>query len=382
VSRHYFDSAEDAELRAKIDKAKRLLPMPSLMRRLGYDEKHIGKAALCPFHPDEHPSFSVFQGENGWQHKCHVGCSLGDEIAFLVKHFGISRREAISRYLEMAGFPPCVPPKSHEYPQSRGSREFPRSHESPKSPVSLVYPVSKGQGLEKALKALAARNACTESDSARKRLWKFVRDLKAVEKGIGRELEAAEFMPAFTEWHRLSQPFLDPVKTRDDYLAAFLAGLRKVRVPTGEGETNKKALKAVSKLPPSELPMIPGMPDAPESWRRVAALHCEMSRRSGRNTYFLSCRDAAKAFPGMSYQAACDINRVLERLGAIKIVRVGDARPDGKASEFRYLLPQSENGAPQPENVRLRLAVISRFPRMLTRGGGETGNRQRERKTK
>jgi hypothetical protein len=210
--------------------------------------------------------------------------------------------------------------------------------------------MSNGQGREKALKALAARNACTEPNSARERLWQLVRDLKAVEKGINRELDVAELVPAFNEWERLSEPFLDSAKTREDYLAALLASLRKVRVPTGEGETNKKALEAVSKLPSSELPVIPGMPDAPETWRRVAALHCEMSRRSGGSTYFLSCRDAANAFPGLRYQAASDINHLLERLGVIKIVRVGDARPKGKASKFRYLLAQTENGAPQAEN--------------------------------
>jgi hypothetical protein len=77
-----------------------------------------------------------------------------------------------------------------------------------------------------------------------------------------------------------------------------------------------------------------------------------MSRRSEGDTYFLSCRDAAKAAPGMSYQAACDINRALERLGVIKTVRVGDQRPNGKASEFRYLLPQTEDEALQAENGR------------------------------
>src|SRR5437867_13456714 len=87
-----------------------------------------------------------------------------------------------------------------------------------------------------------------------------------------------ELMPAFDEWHRLSQPFLDPAKTRDDYLAEFVAGLRKVRVPTGEGDTLNKALEAVRKLSASELPVVPGIPDAHESWRRVLALHREISR--------------------------------------------------------------------------------------------------------
>jgi len=43
------------------------------------------------------------------------------------------------------------------------------------------------------------------------------------------------------------------------------------------------------------------------------------------------------------------MNLVLERLGVIKIVRVGDQRPGGKASKFRYLLAQSENGAEEDD---------------------------------
>jgi hypothetical protein len=45
----------------------------------------------------------------------------------------------------------------------------------------------------------------------------------------------------------------------------------------------------------------------------------------------------------LSYQAAWDINRALEQLRVIEVIRAGDQRPNGKASEFRYLLPQSEN---------------------------------------
>jgi hypothetical protein len=165
-----------------------------------------------------------------------------------------------------------------------------------------------------------------------------------VEKAIDRELNIAELMLAFNEWHRLSRPFFDPAKTRDDYLTAFLPKPRKVRVPTGEGETNQKALEAVSNLSPCGLPTIPGIPEAPEPWRRIAALHRELSRRSGGNTYFLSCRDAAKASPGLNYQTAYNINLALERLGVIKIVRVGDSHPNGKASEFRYLCAYARGG--------------------------------------
>ena len=78
--------------------------------------------------------------------------------------------------------------RTHELPVCPGS---PGSLKSPECPVSLVYPVSNGQGLDKQieqiLKAFAAANRCTEHSTAKKRLWKLMRDLVAIEKGIGRE---------------------------------------------------------------------------------------------------------------------------------------------------------------------------------------------------
>jgi hypothetical protein len=141
-------------------------------------------------------------------------------------------------------------------------------------------------------------------------------------------------------------PFLDPEKTHEEYLAEFLAGLGKVRVATGEGDKLNKALAAVAKISPSELPVIPGMPKAPESWRRVAALHRELSRLCENKAYFLTCRDTANASPGLSHQTAYNINLALAlpQLGVIKIVSKGKADPNSKkAAEFQYLLPESEN---------------------------------------
>lgn len=55
--------------------------------------------------------------------------------------------------------------------------------------------------------------------------------------------------------------------------------------------------------------------------------------------YFLGCRKAAKAYHGLNKDSANNINRALAQLGVISLVRIGDTRPGGKASEFRYLLP-------------------------------------------
>jgi CHC2 zinc finger len=354
MSGRHFGSMENAELRTKINEAKRRLPLPELMSRLGL-AAHANKSARCPFpeHEDKHPSFSVFKGEDGfWHYNCFSKCGDGDEIMFLRKLRGLSLSKAMNLYLEMAGFPASRPPKSREYLKSPKSLEHHKSPESPGYRMYPVYPVSKRQGLEKELKGLAARNACTERNTARSRRWQLVRDLRVVEKGIGRELDIRELMPVFDEWFRLSHPFLDPTKTRDAYLAKFLAELPKVRVPTGEADTLNKAVERVSTFSPPELPMIPDYPDAPESWRRVAALHRELSSGSTRKnkTYFLSYRDAAKADSGLSHQLAYDITLAFDRLGIIKIADKGKAGPNGgKAAEFQYLLPPLPNGSDQKQ---------------------------------
>jgi hypothetical protein len=353
------------DLRQKIDEAKGRLPLPELLAQLGVGA-HAKTSARCLWHDDQHPSFSVFNGKDGfWHYKCFV-CDAegGDEITFLIKHLGITRREAIKRYLEMAGFAPSAPRKSREYPEPPASPQpptcpiapvSPKSPESRVRPVFPVHPMSNGQGpekdllAEKDLRGLTARNACTARNTARKRRFQLLRDLRAVELRHG-ALDKAELMATFDEWHRLSKPFLDSQKTHDDYLAVFLAEFGKVRVPTGEGQTIQKALAYVSGLSCSKLPVIPDMPDASESWRRIAALHRDLSRRSANGIYFLTCRDAAKALPGLSHQTAYTINLALAQLGAVEIVHEGDPRPNGgKAAQFRYLSQETENAAQDSE---------------------------------
>jgi hypothetical protein len=64
-----------------------------------------------------------------------------------------------------------------------------------------------------------------------------------------------------------------------------------------------------------------------------------MVRQSANGTYFLGCRDAAKARENLNKDSANNITRALAQLGVISFVRLGDARLAGKASQFRYLLP-------------------------------------------
>jgi hypothetical protein len=249
---------------------------------------------------------------------------------------------------------PKAAPESHEGREYPKSPTFPKSLASPCVSCVSVSPVSEGQGsdkeLEKGLAGLARRSACTSAeDVPEKKRFKLARDVRAVEKRIGRDLTAAELRRTCDKWEAASTPFLG--WDDEDHFAKFLAELTKVRVPTGEGDTLNKALEAVFRLSLSQLPEIPGYADAPESWRRIGALHRELSRLCADRTYFLSYRDAAKVCDGLSHQAAHTITFALARLGVVKIVRKGQARLNGgKAAEFRYLLPQPGNEKPQSEN--------------------------------
>ena len=92
-----------SNFRSRIDLAKKLMPLPKLMKLLN-DDDAAERSALCPFHDDTRPSFSVFQGDGGkWFWKCHAGCGHGDEIDYVEVKFDISRADAIREFLDLAG---------------------------------------------------------------------------------------------------------------------------------------------------------------------------------------------------------------------------------------------------------------------------------------
>ena len=226
--------------------------------------------------------------------------------------------------------------RTHELPVWPGVHEC---RESPACPACPVSPVSEGQRVELELNRLATANACTcAEDSAETKRFKLARDLRGLEGEIGRKLTPAEVRRACDEWERLSLPFLE--WGDEDHFVMLLAEVAKVRVPTGEGDTLNKALERVSKLPDSDLPVIPGYPDARKTLRKLAALHREISRLCGGKVYFLSYRNAAKVYNELSPQSAHKLSLALERCDVIKIVHKGKpGLKTRKATEFRYLLP-------------------------------------------
>jgi len=82
---------------------KRLDPRPFLEATYGLAFR--GTMALCPFHNDKSPSFSVYENGDGWAWKCHSpSCgAAGDVITFVMKHEGVDFKTAAAKFAEWAG---------------------------------------------------------------------------------------------------------------------------------------------------------------------------------------------------------------------------------------------------------------------------------------
>ena len=97
-----METQKEAAMNNDIQEAKRRLPLPQLMEQCGLGG-HAKKSVRCPFHDDGNNSFSVWQGDKGWQFKCHAGCGSGDEITLLEMHETLSNKDATKRFLERSG---------------------------------------------------------------------------------------------------------------------------------------------------------------------------------------------------------------------------------------------------------------------------------------
>src|SRR5262249_26079908 len=146
--------------------------------------------------------------------------------------------------------------QQHPLPQLPAMPPVPQKHPLPPAPpIPQLHlsPLSNGQELEEQLKTLAGRNAVGLGDKEAEKRWQLARDERAIELAIERELTIAEQTLMLDEWIRLS--IVDSRK-HEEQLAAFLAEVRKVRVPSGEGDTVNKAADRVSKLSSSQLVQI------------------------------------------------------------------------------------------------------------------------------
>lgn len=189
-----------------------------------------------------------------------------------------------------------------------------------------------GKEFESDLFITAASLASVNRGESRSNLFKLVRAILAFENKGGSNIRNE----LFDVWYEKSRGNLDPAKTSAEYRADYLRKFHKVRVVPGQNDTLNSAIKAALLEAPPE---IPGATDAPPDWRLVAAVCRELQRTAGVAPFFLSARSAAKIVGAIYPMIGQRILDAFVDFGVLKRHRIGDARPGGKASEFKYLLP-------------------------------------------
>jgi len=86
-----------------MDECKQRLPLPALMSKLGFGSEFQKASCRSPFREEKNPSFGIFQHEGRWFFKDHGTDESGDEVTFIEKALGISNRDALAKYEELAG---------------------------------------------------------------------------------------------------------------------------------------------------------------------------------------------------------------------------------------------------------------------------------------
>ena len=189
------------------------------------------------------------------------------------------------------------------------------------------------------LRALGERCACSKKGAERRARFELARAVQGLEQCLGRELSFNEQVAAFNGWYKKGGEFMKG--KYDKQLALFLRERASVKKPRGGDIAFRRMVKTVAELPASELPVISGFEgDAPETWRRVAALHREKARQAKGGVYQLSCRDTANALEGWDHREAYALNDALAKAGVIEKVENGAVgKRKGVAARWRYLLP-------------------------------------------
>ena len=86
----------------KIEEARTKLPLPELMREMGYGE--FAKSSVkSPFRDEKSPSWGIYEKGGRWKFLDHGTGEGGDEIDFIEQVQNIDRKAAIERFLAMAG---------------------------------------------------------------------------------------------------------------------------------------------------------------------------------------------------------------------------------------------------------------------------------------
>jgi hypothetical protein len=110
----------------KIEEARAKLPLPELMREMGYGE--FAKSSVrSPFRDEKSPSWGIYEKAARWKFLDHGTGEGGDEIDFIEQVENIDRKAAIERFLAMAG----VERQEKKPPATKFSLNGSKAHSKP-----------------------------------------------------------------------------------------------------------------------------------------------------------------------------------------------------------------------------------------------------------
>jgi hypothetical protein len=148
-----------------------------------------------------------------------------------------------------------------------------------------------------------------KAHTSNKLLHELAREIRGVEKRLGKRLTIAHYRSIFTRWETASKPFL---RSDHDYFTDLLAKLDCVTVP--KGETLRAALeRAKVHPPPKNVLAIPN-----EDVRLFASLCCELQLMAGDRPIMLHQGSIGSWF-GVSYRTIGNWIMALKTAGILKI---------------------------------------------------------------
>jgi hypothetical protein len=185
---------------------------------------------------------------------------------------------------------------------------------------------------------IAKSLACREKGKGHRAQFQLARYVRRFEMETGRPLDNDELRAVHRRWFSASTA-LPAEATEAEAFGEFIDRLRKVRIlPGTTGDTLRLAKQRARALP---LPEIPGFTDAPDSMRKIAALHRELQRVTSDAPHFLTAEDA-REFAALKHKIKAhriQLRLADDRLGVLRCVKRGDPRKGGKPTLWLYLLP-------------------------------------------
>jgi len=161
--------------------------------------------------------------------------------------------------------------------------------------------------------------------TSNKQLHELAREVRGVEKKLGKRFNATQYRLIFQKWKRLSKPFL---RAGHDYFVEFLAKLDCVLIP--KGETLPAAFeRAKRRQPPLKVSALRN-----KDVQLLASLCRELQVMMGDQPIMLHQASIAKLFGHSDHRNISNWIKALKTLGVLKVAKRWSL---GKSQRYFYV---------------------------------------------